>query len=339
MAETRDALLLEDTDEGRSAEVRKVSVDRFRSQHPEADVRVRVAYSSLNYKDALAVTGRGRVVRGELPFVPGIDLAGTVIESAHPAYEPGDRVLQTGGWLGEKVWGGMAEEARVRGDWLVALPEKLGLREAMQLGTAGFTAMLAIEALEEHAIGPDDGELLVTGASGGVGICSVALLDRLGYQVVASSGREEAYPLLEELGADRIVDRASVGGGAERPLESARWAGAVDAVGGATLARVLAQTARHGAVAACGNAGGAELSTTVYPFILRGVRLLGIDSNTYPPEERPRVWERLRDLLDPSVLGRICPREIPLEEVPAASRQMLEEGMLGRTLVRIAGDS
>lgn len=329
------ALLVTDRSGDRRARIAEVDVADARAQNPDADVQVRVAYSSLNYKDALAVTGRGPIVRADYPFVPGIDLAGRVVTSDHPEFQSGDLVLQTGRHLGERYWGGYAERVWVRGEHLVPVPEELSPRAAMIAGTAGFTAMLSVATLEAHGTAPGGGTVLVTGASGGVGSFAIALLGRLGYEVAGSTGNEAARTYLEGLGAGRVIGRESVGGPPDGALESARWSAAVDAVGGATLARVLAQLHRHASVAACGNAGGAEVETSVYPFILRGVNLLGIDSNTCPDELRRRCWSRLADLVDAEMLDRIHAGTVGLAELPEEARRLLEEGVRGRLLVRV----
>jgi acrylyl-CoA reductase (NADPH) len=304
-----------------------------RAALPEGDVLVAIAYSSLNYKDGLALAGRNKVVR-TYPMVPGIDFTGSVLESQSPNYQPGDQVILTGWGVGERHWGGFAQLARVKSDWLVPLPEGLSLKHAMAIGTAGFTAMLSVMALEAHGLTPSAGEVLVTGASGGVGSMAVALLARLGYTVVASSGRAGAQAYLESLGARAILDRSvlTAPGGA---LSSARWAGAIDTVGGDTLAGVL-RTLTHGAsVAACGNAGGLELHTTIAPFILRGVSLLGIDSLPVPLETRRQVWARLARELPAETIERIIQRVAPLAEVPALADEILAGRIRGRVVIDV----
>lgn len=301
---------------------------------PEGDVLLEVHYSSLNYKDALAVTGKGKVVRGDYPFVPGIDLVGTVLESGHPEVKPGQTVIVTGWGIGEEHWGGYATRARVRAEWTVPLPRRLTPLEAMAVGTAGLTAMLAIMALETHGLTPDQGEVVVTGASGGVGSLAVAILAHLGYEVVASTGKPQAHAMLQALGAARIIDRQELGEGPRRPLDHAQWAAAIDTVGGPTLAAILSQTRRHGSVAACGLAHSAAFHTTVFPFILRGINLLGIDSNTCPQELRRRAWHRLTHDLPKDALHRIT-RVIALDEVPAWSEAMLAGRTQGRLVVDV----
>ncbi|MCX7602328.1 MAG: oxidoreductase [Meiothermus sp.] len=325
--QTFKALVVETADPY-TAQVRPASMDEL----PPGDVLVRVAYSSLNYKDGLAITGAGKVVRS-FPMVPGIDLAGTVLESASPDYKPGDEVILTGWGLGERHWGGLAELARVRAEWLVPLPQGLTLQQAMGIGTAGLTAMLAVMALEAHAIGKTK-EVLVTGAAGGVGSLATALLAHLGYRVVASTGRmaEEGY--LKSLGAAEILERAVLAA-PPKPLESERFGGAVDTVGGAVLAGVLPRMAYGGSVAACGNAGGVKLETTVFPFILRGVNLLGIDSVMCPKEKRLLAWQRLAHEL-PRPLLEATMQTASLEEVPELAQAILKGQVRGRVVVRLA---
>jgi acrylyl-CoA reductase (NADPH) len=266
-----------------------------RSQLPAGDVTVRVEYSTLNYKDALAITGKGPVVR-QFPLVPGVDFAGTVEESSNPAYKDGDKVLLNGWGVGETHWGGLAQVARVKAEWLIPLPGALTARQAMSVGTAGYTAMLCVMALERHGITPGDGEILVTGAAGGVGSIAVSLLSKLGFRVAAMTGRPAESGFLRDLGAAEIVDRAAYAG-AGKPLTKERWAGAIDVVGSHTLANVCASLRYGGVVAACGLAGGMDFPGTVAPFILRGITLTGIDSVMRPRPDRVEAWRRLsRDL-------------------------------------------
>ena len=323
------ALMIESTDGETRAVVRELSDDQL----PPGDVLVDVEFSSLNYKDGLAVTGKGKIIRGGLPFVPGIDLAGTVIESRSSRFRAGQRVLATGWGLGEKHWGGYAGRARVRSEWTVSIPESLSTRDAMVLGTAGLTAMLSVLALERSGVSPAGGEVVVTGASGGVGSIAIALLARGGFTVVASTGSPEAHELLSALGASRMIGRDELPSAADRPLDSARWSGAIDTVGGATLAGILTQLATHGAVAVCGNAGGHELHTTVYPLILRGISILGIDSNTVPMEHREEAWGRLAADLDPERLRRIDAGTIALDEVAARAEEITRGAVNGRIVV------
>jgi acrylyl-CoA reductase (NADPH) len=300
---------------------------------PAADVLVDVAFSTVNYKDGLCLNARAGLVRS-FPHVPGIDFAGTVAESADPRYQPGDRVVLTGWRVGEAWWGGYAERARVKADWLVPLPEGLSLRQTMAVGTAGFTAMLAVMALEDHGLSTQDGPVLVTGAAGGVGSVAVALLSRLGYEVAAVTGRPESGDYLRRLGARRIVAREELSTPSGKPLEAATWAGCVDAVGGTTLARVLTQMKLRASVAAVGNAGGAELNTTVIPFLLRGVNLLGIDSVMQPFETRRQAWDRLARDLDMELLESMV-RPATLADVPALGDAILAGGVQGRVVVDV----
>ena len=326
-----NALLLDTSGGQLTASVERLGDDRL----PEGDVLLDVLYSSLNYKDALAVTGEGKIIRGNYPFVPGIDLVARVKESSNAAFAEGDDVIGTGWGLGENRWGGYAQCQRVEADGLVPLPDGMTPRQAMVAGTAGFTAMLSVMALEAHGAAPGGGEVVVTGASGGVGSLAVAVLAALGYEAVASTGSADAQGYLDDLGAARLIPREELGVGPQRPMESARWAGAVDTVGGDTLAAVLATLNRHGSAAACGNAGGAELHTTVFPFILRGVSLLGIDSNTCPNERRRVAWRRLAERLTEDHYDRITDRVIGLADVPQASRDLLNGKIRGRVVVDV----
>src|SRR5579885_3747463 len=286
------ALLLEESEGKVAARVAELP----ESALPAGEVTVAVEHSTLNYKDGMILKGLGRLVR-HYPHVPGIDFAGRVLSSEDPAWTEGDPVVLTGWRVGETQWGGYAGKARVKGDWLVRLPDGLTTRQAMAVGTAGFTAMLAVMALEEHGLEPGQGEVLVTGAAGGLGSVATAILARLGYRVAASTGRPGTHEYLRELGASEIIDRASIAVSPAKPLESERWAGCVDAVGGGTLAHVLSRLKYRGSVAACGLAGGTRLETSVIPFLLRGNNLLGIDSVMCPPARRKEAWRRLaRDL-------------------------------------------
>jgi acrylyl-CoA reductase (NADPH) len=299
---------------------------------PAGDVTVRVAYSTLNYKDGLAITNRGPVIRN-WPMVAGIDGAGTVIESQHPDWKAGDRFVHNGWGVGETHRGCLAQMARLKGQWLVRLPDAFTPRQAMAIGTAGYTAMLCVMALEDHGVTPPSGEILVTGATGGVGSVAVALLGRLGYTVVAATGKssEEAY--LKALGASAIVPRAELAI-AGKPFQKERWAGVVDAVGSFTLANALAQTRYGGVVAACGLAQGSDLPTTVMPFILRGVTLAGIDSVMAPLQRRQRAWERLARDLDPALLESMI-EEVPLSQAIAKATDLMDGKVRGRVVVRI----
>jgi acrylyl-CoA reductase (NADPH) len=303
------------------------------SQLPEGDVTVAVRYSTLNYKDGMVLGGIGRLVR-DYPHVPGIDFAGVVESSDSPRFSPGDRVVLTGWRVGEVHWGGYAERARVKSDWLVKLPDGLSEFQAMTLGTAGFTAMLAVMDLEGAGLNPDKGEVLVTGANGGVGGVALSLLSRLGYRVAASTGRPEAADHLKALGAATIIDRAELAAAPERPLLKERWAGTVDAVGGTTLANILAQTAYGGAVAACGLAGGNKLETTVIPFLLRGVKLLGIDSVMCPSDRREAAWGRLASEMPADALERLS-HTVPLDALMDLGPKILQGQTEGRVVVDV----
>ena len=297
---------------------------------PEGDVLVSIDYSSLNYKDGLAVTGTGKIIRN-FPMVPGIDLAGTVMESAAAEYSPGDRVILTGWGVGERYWGGYSQRQRLKSKWLVPMPDGLDSRRAMAIGTAGFTAMLCVMALEDAGVKPDAGTIVVTGAAGGVGSVAVALLAKLGYTVAAVTGREETHDYLKSLGAAEFLSRAEMAA-KPRALEAQRWAGGVDTVGSTMLARILAETQYGGSVTACGLAGGADLPTTVMPFILRGVKLIGVDSVMCPLPRRQAAWERLIRDLPESTLGTIT-QEVALGDVPRVAAEILAGHIRGRMLV------
>ena len=298
----------------------------------DGDVTVRVEWSTVNYKDGLALTGKVPVVR-RFPMIAGIDLAGTVESSSHPQWKPGDRVILNGWGLGETHLGGYAEKARVKGDWLVRLPARNSARGAMAIGTAGYTAMLAVMALERHGVTPRHGPVIVTGAAGGLGSVAVALLAKLGFAVIASTGRPSEADYLRSLGAREIIDRKELAGPA-RPLGQERWAGGIDSVGSTTLANVLSMTRYGGAVAACGLAGGMDLPATVAPFILRGVSLIGIDSVMCPLERRREAWRRLASDLDAGKLAAMT-SEIDLSGVIDAGRRIIEGGVRGRIVVKV----
>jgi len=322
------ALVVEKSEDGSTrTAVQSLSEDRL----PPGDVTVAVEYSTLNYKDGLCL-GSGRGLVRAWPHVPGIDFAGTVTASDDPRFAPGDRVVLTGWRVGETHWGGYAERARVRADWLVPLPPGLTTRTAMAVGTAGFTAMLAILALEAHGLVPGQGPVLVTGAAGGVGSIAIALLARLGHEVAAVTGRPDQESYLRTLGAARIVPRADLAEAIPKPLESETWAGCIDAVGGAMLGRVLGQL-RHGAsVAAVGNAGGVEVPVNIIPFLLRGVNLLGIDSVTKPYADRVRAWDRIaRDLAPDLLESMVVPAR--LEDLPGLGQAILKGEVRGRVVV------
>jgi acrylyl-CoA reductase (NADPH) len=298
----------------------------------EGDVTLGVDWSALNYKDGLAVTGKAPVVR-RFPMIAGIDLAGTVEQSSHPQWKPGDKVICTGWGMGETHLGAYAEKARVKSDWLVRLPEGMSARDAMAIGTAGFTAMLAVLALEKHGLVPKDGPIVVTGAAGGVGSVATAVLSKLGYQVIASTGRMSEAAYLKNLGAAEVIDRSELSGPA-KPLARERWAGGIDSVGSTTLANILSMTKYAGAIAACGLAAGMDLPSSVAPFILRGVCLLGIDSVMCPIELRRVAWSRLASDLDPGKLVEIT-QEIGIGEVIAAGAKILAGQVRGRIVVKI----
>lgn len=302
------------------------------AQLPAGEVTVKVDYSTLNYKDGLAITGKSPVVRS-FPMVAGIDLAGTVEASDSPAFKTGDKVLLNGWGVGETHWGGLAQKARLKADWLIPLPAGFTPRQAMAIGTAGYTAMLSVLALERNGVTPDKGQVLVTGANGGVGSFAIALLARLGYQVAASTGRPQEADYLKRLGTSEIIDRASL---AEpgRPLGKERWAGAIDSVGSHTLANVCAGIRYGGAVAACGLAQGMDFPASVAPFILRGVTLAGIDSVMRPKADRIEAWDRLARDLDLALLDAIT-REISLEEALPVARELLDGQVRGRVVVDV----
>jgi len=299
----------------------------------DGDVTVRVEWSTVNYKDGLALTGKAPVIR-RFPMIPGIDFAGTVESSSHPQWKPGDRVILNGWGAGETHLGGYAEKARVKGDWLVGLPARNSARGAMAIGTAGYTAMLAVMALERQGVAPRHGPVIVTGAAGGVGSVAVTLLAKLGFAVVASTGRPAEADYLKSLGAREIIERKELAG-ASKPLGQERWAGGIDTVGSTTLANVLSMTRYGGAIAACGLAGGMDLPATVAPFILRGVSLIGIDSVMCPLERRREAWKRLASDIDAGKLAMMT-SEIDLAGVMDAGRRIVEGAVRGRIVVKIA---
>lgn len=319
-------ILINKDDNGYRAELADIND----GQLPEGDVTVRVSHSTLNYKDGLAITGKGPIVR-QFPMVPGVDLAGTVEDSRDPDFKPGDQVLLNGWGVGEGHWGGLAQKARLQGKWLIPLPSAFTPAQAMAIGTAGYTAMLAIMALERNGVTPDKGEVLVTGANGGVGSFAIALLAKLGYRVVASTGRVSESEYLTSLGAAEIIDRATL---AEpgRPLAKERWAGAIDSVGSHTLANICASTRYWGTVATCGLAQGMDFPASVAPFILRGVTLAGIDSVMRPRQDRIDAWARLARDLDVSLLPLIS-REIGLSEVVETAQLLMDGQVRGRIVV------
>ncbi len=325
------ALVLTESDGAVTSEIKELD----ETELPDGDVTLATEYSTLNYKDGMIVNGVGRLVR-QYPHVPGVDLAGTVETSEHPDFAPGDMVVCIGWRVGEVHWGGYAQKARLKGDWLVKLPAALTTKQAMAIGTAGLTSMLAVMTLEEHDLTPDKAPVLVTGAAGGVGSVAVAILTRLGYQVAASTGRAETHAYLRDLGAAELIDRDELAEAPARPLDTARWAACIDAVGGTTLARVLAQMQPHSSVAAVGNAAGIKLETTVIPFLLRGINLLGIDSVTCPQERRVAAWDRLtRDL--PLDLLESMVQDAVLDDVPRLGSEILKGRVRGRVVVDVNG--
>jgi acrylyl-CoA reductase (NADPH) len=323
------ALILDQQEKKTIAEIRQID----ESLLPENEVLIDVDYSSLNYKDGLAITGKGRIIR-QFPMIPGIDLAGRVIESKDSRYKAGDNVVLTGWGVGEGHWGGMAEKASLKADWLVPQPLGINSKQAMMVGTAGLTAMLCVQALIDAGVKPESGEVIVTGASGGVGSVAVTLLAQLGYKVVAVTGRvEKNGELLKQLGATRIIGREELQEPA-RALEKQLWAGAIDTVGSKILAKVLAQMDYNGAVAACGLAGGFDLPTTVMPFILRGVKLLGIDSVSCAYDKRVKAWARLVEILPASFYEQAC-REIELEQAIECAEAITKGQVTGRIVIKL----
>jgi len=322
------AILVNKDDQGYRAELAQVD----ESSLPEGDVKVKVLYSTLNYKDGLAITGKGPVVRS-FPMVPGIDFAGEVLESSSTDFKVGDMVLLNGWGVGEGHWGGLAQQARVKSDWLIPLPKGLTAKQALAIGTAGYTAMLCVMALEKHGTKPSDGEVLVTGAAGGVGSIAIALLSKLGFKVVASTGRMAEAEYLKKLGAAEVIDRASLSAQG-KPLAKERWAAVVDSVGSHTLANACAQTKSEGAVAACGLAQGMDFPSTVAPFILRGVTLYGINSVTVPRGKRIAAYEQLSKLLDLKILDEIS-HEISLVDSIEYAQKLMAGNVRGRLIVDV----
>lgn len=323
------AVLIEKDDAGYRASVQTLDDDAL----PEGNVSVRVSHSTLNYKDALAITGQGPVVR-KFPMVPGIDLVGVVAASQHPDYQPGDAVLLNGWGVGESYWGGLAQQARLNGDWLIPLPAGLTAQQAMAIGTAGYTAMLCVMTLERYGVQPKDGEVLVTGAAGGVGSVAVALLSQLGYRVTAMTGRLQDADYLRALGAAEVIERGQY---AEpgKPLGKERWAGAVDVAGGHVLANVCASMQYQGVVTACGLAAGMALPATVAPFILRGVTLAGVDSVMRPRADRLVAWQRLTQELSLDKLALIGSQEVGLDEAIGLAARLLKGEVRGRVVVDV----
>ena len=328
MTESLTAVMLEEVGGKPKASFKTLTV----ADLPDHEVLVEVAYSTINYKDGLALTGKGKIAR-KLPMVCGVDLAGTVLESRSPAWKPGDRVVVNGWNLSETEWGGYIQQQRVKPEWLVRVPEVFSLAEAMAIGTAGYTAMLAVLALEHMGVGPAGPVVLVTGAAGGVGSIAVSVLAKLGYRVVASTGRPETNKYLTSLGAASIIERAALSDKG-LPLQRERWGGVVDSVGGQTLANVIAQTARHGAIAVCGLAGGSDLPSSVFPFILRGVSLVGIDSVQATRAQREEAWRRLALDLDKAKLDAMTTIE-PLSNVFELAESIVRGQVRGRTVIDV----
>ncbi|XCA83782.1 MDR family oxidoreductase [Exiguobacterium mexicanum] len=329
MNESFQALVLDKKDDRLHSTVTDVKFDAL-PREEDGNVLVEVHYSALNYKDALGLTGSGKIV-SHYPFIPGCEFVGKVVESDHLDFKAGDDVIATGFGIGERHFGGFSRYAQVPGNWLIKLPKGMALRDAMTIGTPGLTAMFAVEALEHEGVHPGQ-EVLVTGASGGVGSFAIALLHKLGYHVIASTGKQDpAY--LRDLGVENVMARSELEG-PPRPLDEQRFDAAIDSVGGETLGNILSRTRYEGTVVACGLAGGHELHTTVYPFILRGVRLIGIDSVMQPIARRVKAWERLHELVDTRVLNHMV-HEIPLHDVPRHAEAMMRSELSGRTVVRI----
>lgn len=330
MADQFQALVVNKTDDDFSVDVKSLTMDDL----PEGEVTIRVAYSSVNYKDGLASIPNGNIVN-TYPFVPGIDLSGTVVSSSDSRFKEGDEVIATSYEIGVSHFGGFSEYARVKADWIVPLPKGLTLKEAMAYGTAGFTAALSVQRLQEHDVTADKGDVLVTGSTGGVGSLAVAMLAKLGYDVVASTGKESEHDYLKSLGAKEIVSREDVNPEKVRALGKQRWAGAVDPVGGRTLANILSMTKYGGSVAVSGLTGGANVPTAVFPFILRGVNLLGIDSVYCPMDVRKSLWERMAGDLKPDTLMSDIGQEITLNELPDTLAKILKGEIRGRTIVKL----
>lgn len=324
------AFVVEKNEQGFSAGIKGLTLDNL----PPGEVLVKVAYSSVNYKDGLASIAEGKVVRN-YPFVPGIDLAGTVVEARDARFKPGDEIIATSYEIGVSHFGGFSEYTRLKADWLVPLPEGLTLKEAMALGTAGFTAALAVHQLEQHGLKPEHGPVLITGATGGVGSIAISILSKLGYHVAASTGKEAEHSYLKELGANEILSRQETSAESNRPLEKERWAGSIDSVGGSTLAYLLRTTRYGGAVAACGNTGGPSFAGSVFPFILRAVSLLGTDSVNCPMARRRQLWQQLAGPYKPGALLSSIGHEVSFEELPQALSSILKGEVRGRTIIAI----
>ncbi|MCQ6281950.1 acryloyl-CoA reductase [Bacillus sp. EB600] len=324
------ALMVNKTDEDFTVNIKDITLDDL----PKGDVLIKVAYSSVNYKDGLASIPKGKIVRS-YPFIPGIDLAGVVVDSQDPLFKKGDKVIATSYEIGVSHYGGYSEYARIPAEWIVPLPEGLSLKEAMIYGTAGFTAALSVHRLEENGLTPQKGKVLVTGATGGVGSMAVSILAKRGYDVVASTGKNAEHSFLQELGAKEILTRDDVTEEKIKTLDKQLWAGAVDPVGGKTLASILSKTAYNGSVAVSGLTGGTDVPTTVFPFILRGINLLGIDSVYCPMETRKTIWKRMATDFKPNRLEMIVNKEVSLEELPGSLSTILQGEARGRTIVKL----
>ncbi|MEM8948734.1 MAG: MDR family oxidoreductase [Pseudomonadota bacterium] len=322
-------LLTKHEDKSVTAAIEEIEDERL----PAGDVLVDVDYSTINYKDGLIIHNKAPLVR-DFPHIPGVDFAGTVVESGNAAFNKGDQVILNGWGVGERHWGGLAERARVKADWLVNVPKGLTTRDAMAVGTAGYTSMLAVMDLEDHGMAPDKGEVLVTGGAGGVGSMAIALLAKAGYEVTASTGRPETHDYLRSLGASQFIGRSELSEASGKPMESARFQACIDAVGGSTLARVLGQLKPQGALAAIGNAGGNDFQTSIIPFLLRGIKLLGIDSVYQPKARREAAWKRLASDLDRTLLESTL-QEITLADVPEQSALVLSGKIKGRLVVNV----
>ncbi len=327
MTDSFRALVIEEHDGKQRANFKNLTI----ADLPDEDVLVEISYSTLNYKDGLAVSGKG--IARRLPMVGGIDLAGTVLESKSAEFKPGDKVIVNGYGLSELHWGGYSQKQKLKSEWLIKLPDSFSMQDAMAIGTAGYTSMLCVLALEKAGITPDKGEILVTGAAGGVGSVAIAILSKLGYRVIASSGREETHEYLKKLGAAEVISRDETMGKG-RPFDKERWAGAVDCVGSKILAAVIAQLNYGGAVAACGLAGGNDLPTSVLPFILRGVSLLGVDSVMAPREKRIEAWSRLATDLDKSLFADMT-RVEPMSNLPTLAGEILKGQIKGRVVIDV----
>ena len=327
---TFKAFIVNKTNDNFTAGLQDLSQDDL----PAGEVLVRVAYSSVNYKDGLASTPDGRIVR-TYPFVPGIDMSGTVVESSDSRFKAGDEIIATSYEIGVSHYGGYSEFARLKADWIVPLPQGLTLKEAMALGTAGFTAALSIHQLQKNGLDPKNGPVLITGATGGVGSIAISIHTKLGYPVTASTGKTEEHDYLKSLGVTDIIGRDETSAESTRPMEKERWAASIDAVGGSTLAYLLRTTKYGGSIASCGNTGGPNVPTTVFPFILRAVNLLGIDSVNCPMELRRQLWQHLATDYKPDALLDSIGKEASLEELPSVLSTILKGGIRGRTIVRI----